>query len=210
MQPCCWSFHRFVSSRLSSVSLFSLTYTAQISRRFPTSISPRPVVIAIYVIAIFAAQLGYCIILVIARKEETKVRFSRMHFAQKLIPVSYRKRLLAVWVWYWWYVDHIFYVETCQALQNLRYRTGSCTLGQSAGLANLSLYIALHLLTELRYFNGLLQRLYSRVCYSLDWSMQTLFCSYTTPPQPNVPLILRWFTHLSGSSLSFSWVSCSH
>ncbi|KIK55577.1 hypothetical protein GYMLUDRAFT_175444 [Collybiopsis luxurians FD-317 M1] len=43
-----------------------------VSRRFPTSISPRPVIIAIYVAAIYAGQLGYCVLIVLARKAETK------------------------------------------------------------------------------------------------------------------------------------------
>jgi len=43
-----------------------------ITKNFPTSISPRPALIAIYVIAIYAGQIGYCVLLVIARKPETK------------------------------------------------------------------------------------------------------------------------------------------
>ena len=39
----------------------------------PTSISPSPSLIAAYVVAIFLGQIGYCILLVIARKPETKV-----------------------------------------------------------------------------------------------------------------------------------------
>jgi hypothetical protein len=38
----------------------------------PTSISPRPFVIAVYVCVIYAGQIGYCILLVLARKQETK------------------------------------------------------------------------------------------------------------------------------------------
>jgi len=43
-----------------------------VTKAHPTSISPRPELIAIYVIAIYAGQIGYCILLVLARKPETK------------------------------------------------------------------------------------------------------------------------------------------
>ncbi|KZP30798.1 hypothetical protein FIBSPDRAFT_777025 [Athelia psychrophila] len=43
-----------------------------VTKSYPTSISPRPALIAIYVIAIYAGQIGYCVLLVLARKAETK------------------------------------------------------------------------------------------------------------------------------------------
>ncbi|RXW17656.1 hypothetical protein EST38_g8196 [Candolleomyces aberdarensis] len=43
-----------------------------ISRLHPTSISPRPSIIEAYVGAIFLGQLGYCLLLVMASKPETK------------------------------------------------------------------------------------------------------------------------------------------
>ncbi|KAF7982791.1 hypothetical protein HWV62_25703 [Athelia sp. TMB] len=43
-----------------------------ITQNYPTAISPRPSLIAIYVIAIYAGQIGYCLLLVLARKTETK------------------------------------------------------------------------------------------------------------------------------------------
>jgi hypothetical protein len=43
-----------------------------ISKRYPTSISPRPALIAIYVLAIYVGQVGYCVLLVLASKPETK------------------------------------------------------------------------------------------------------------------------------------------
>lgn len=48
--------------------------TAGISRLKPTSISPKPAVLGIYVVAIFVSQIGYCLLLVLASKAETKVR----------------------------------------------------------------------------------------------------------------------------------------
>lgn len=44
-----------------------------VSAIYPTSISPNPHVISAYIIAILAGQLAYCILLVIAHKDETKV-----------------------------------------------------------------------------------------------------------------------------------------
>lgn len=38
----------------------------------PTSISPSPSIIAVYVVVILLGQIGYCTLLVIARKPETK------------------------------------------------------------------------------------------------------------------------------------------
>ncbi|PBK84625.1 hypothetical protein ARMGADRAFT_1055522 [Armillaria gallica] len=44
----------------------------RISKLYPTVISPRPSAIAVYVVALFAAQIGYCILLVLAGKPQTK------------------------------------------------------------------------------------------------------------------------------------------
>jgi len=43
-----------------------------VTKDHPTSISPRPFIIAIYVCVIYAGQIGYCVLLVLARKQETK------------------------------------------------------------------------------------------------------------------------------------------
>lgn len=45
-----------------------------VSKLHPTSISPRPSIIAAYVGVIFLGQIGYCLLLVLAGKPETKVR----------------------------------------------------------------------------------------------------------------------------------------
>ena len=41
---------------------------------FPSSISPNPLLIATYLLLVYVGQVGYCILLVMARKPETKVR----------------------------------------------------------------------------------------------------------------------------------------
>ena len=41
---------------------------------YPSSISPKPLLIATYLLLVYVGQVGYCILLVIARKAETKVR----------------------------------------------------------------------------------------------------------------------------------------
>ena len=47
---------------------------AAVTKEYPTSISPSPFLIAIYVCVLYAGQIGYCFLLVLARKPETKVR----------------------------------------------------------------------------------------------------------------------------------------
>ncbi|KAG7095775.1 hypothetical protein E1B28_006480 [Marasmius oreades] len=43
-----------------------------VARRFPTSITPKTILVSIYVAVLFLGQLGYCLLLVLARKPETK------------------------------------------------------------------------------------------------------------------------------------------
>ena len=63
-----------------------------ISKLHPTPISPSPSLVGIYVIAIFAGQIGYCVLLVLASKEETKVCYPKRlcsDFAsQRFFPAS--------------------------------------------------------------------------------------------------------------------------
>lgn len=44
----------------------------EISKLYPAAIAPRPYMMAIYLIAIYVGQVGYCLLLVLARKQETK------------------------------------------------------------------------------------------------------------------------------------------
>jgi hypothetical protein len=44
-----------------------------IANLHPTAISPKFVFIAVYVLAIYVGQIGYCVLLVLASKPETKV-----------------------------------------------------------------------------------------------------------------------------------------
>jgi len=46
---------------------------AQVSRSYPTSITPNAPAIGAYVAAIYLCQIGYCLLLVLASKPETKV-----------------------------------------------------------------------------------------------------------------------------------------
>jgi len=43
-----------------------------IEKMFPSSISPKPLLIASYLLLVYVGQVGYCILLVTARKPETK------------------------------------------------------------------------------------------------------------------------------------------
>ncbi|CDO75730.1 hypothetical protein BN946_scf184921.g6 [Trametes cinnabarina] len=44
----------------------------QISKLYPSAISPKPSMVAVYIVAIYIGQVGYCALLVLARKPETK------------------------------------------------------------------------------------------------------------------------------------------
>lgn len=46
---------------------------AEVSRLYPTSITPNATAIGIYVAVIYLGQIGYCLLLVLASKPETKV-----------------------------------------------------------------------------------------------------------------------------------------
>ena len=41
---------------------------------YPTALSPSPNMIAVYLVVVYIGQIGYCVLLVLARKAETKVR----------------------------------------------------------------------------------------------------------------------------------------
>ncbi|KAF5392701.1 hypothetical protein D9757_000972 [Collybiopsis confluens] len=69
---------------------------SEVSRRFPTSISPRPIVIAIYVAAIYAGQLGYCVLIVLARKAETKQTITKVGLS--LVVANW---VMAIWAVAW-------------------------------------------------------------------------------------------------------------
>lgn len=45
----------------------------EISKLYPATIAPSPYLISIYVTFVYIGQLGYCVLLVLARRPETKV-----------------------------------------------------------------------------------------------------------------------------------------
>lgn len=45
----------------------------RVGEMYPTSLTPSPSFIGVYIMAIYIMQVGYCVVLVIARKSETKV-----------------------------------------------------------------------------------------------------------------------------------------
>jgi hypothetical protein len=62
---------------------------------YPTSISPKPELISIYIVAIWVGQIGYCVLLVIASKHETKVSVVYFFLSQcriYLLVEDYRER----------------------------------------------------------------------------------------------------------------------
>ncbi|EEB97811.1 hypothetical protein MPER_02794 [Moniliophthora perniciosa FA553] len=74
-----------------------------ISRRFPTSISPKPIIISVYVAALFIGQIGYCILLVLVRKPETKKTLTK----GAGLSLVFANWVMAVWAITWvfeWFV----------------------------------------------------------------------------------------------------------
>jgi hypothetical protein len=49
---------------------------AEINKQYPTLLSPNAILLGLYWVVVYALQIGFCLILVTARKDETKVRSS--------------------------------------------------------------------------------------------------------------------------------------
>ena len=63
-----------ITSRLLVVYRQCASYSVgDIARLYPSAISPAPSMIAVYIVAIYLLQIGYCVLLVFVRKPETKV-----------------------------------------------------------------------------------------------------------------------------------------
>ncbi|KLO15509.1 hypothetical protein SCHPADRAFT_914398 [Schizopora paradoxa] len=71
----------------------------KVSKMYPTSITPSPKMITTYVIAIFVTQIGYCAILVFARRSDTK---------QTLIKGSGLAVVFANWIMAFWAIAWAF------------------------------------------------------------------------------------------------------
>ncbi|KAK7032630.1 hypothetical protein VNI00_012894 [Paramarasmius palmivorus] len=72
-----------------------------ISKRFPTSISPKPVIVSIYVAALFIGQLGYCILLVLVKNADTKKTLTK-GVGLSLVFANWVMALWAItWVFEW-------------------------------------------------------------------------------------------------------------
>ncbi|KAG6835724.1 hypothetical protein H0H93_015303, partial [Arthromyces matolae] len=71
----------------------------QVARDHPTAISPNPPAIGIYALVLFVGQLGYCLLLVLASKPETK---------QTLIKAVGVSLVLANWVMAFWAIAWVF------------------------------------------------------------------------------------------------------
>jgi len=48
-----------------------------IEKMYPSSISPKPLLVATYLLLVYVGQVGYCILLVMAKKQETKKTITR-------------------------------------------------------------------------------------------------------------------------------------
>ncbi|EIW81671.1 hypothetical protein CONPUDRAFT_122156 [Coniophora puteana RWD-64-598 SS2] len=69
----------------------------RVTAQHPTSISPNIAVVAIYVLVLYVGQIGYCILLVLARKEDTKKALVKAvgH------PLVFANWLMAFWAIAW-------------------------------------------------------------------------------------------------------------
>ncbi|KAJ7173799.1 hypothetical protein C8R46DRAFT_1084018 [Mycena filopes] len=75
-----------------------------ISKLNPTSISPRPAVISVYVAAMYLGQIGYCLLLVLARKPETKRTITK-GVGLSLVFANWLMAMWAVaWVFEWFII----------------------------------------------------------------------------------------------------------
>ncbi|OAX38340.1 hypothetical protein K503DRAFT_166279 [Rhizopogon vinicolor AM-OR11-026] len=87
-------------------SLIVSPSAGDIMKSHPTSISPSPRIIAAYVVAIFLGQIGYCVLLVIARKPETKAALVKA-VGLSLVVANW---LMALWAISW--VLEFFLIST--------------------------------------------------------------------------------------------------
>ncbi|EIW55527.1 uncharacterized protein TRAVEDRAFT_38771 [Trametes versicolor FP-101664 SS1] len=70
----------------------------QISELYPSVISPKPYLIAVFIVAIYVGQVGYCVLLVLSRKPETK---------RAIIQGCGFPLMLANWVMAFWAISWI-------------------------------------------------------------------------------------------------------
>ncbi|KAJ7695107.1 hypothetical protein B0H17DRAFT_1008777 [Mycena rosella] len=78
-----------------------------ISKLYPTAISPEPAVISVYIAAMYLGQIGYCILLVLVRKPETKKTLTQ-GVGLSLVFANWIMALWAVaWVFEWFLVATI-------------------------------------------------------------------------------------------------------
>ena len=59
-----------------------------VEKQYPSSISPHPWFIAIYILLLYVGQLGYCVLLVLAQKQETKAILWRMMYLTVVSPFT--------------------------------------------------------------------------------------------------------------------------
>ncbi|KAI0342541.1 hypothetical protein BDW22DRAFT_1395582 [Trametopsis cervina] len=68
-----------------------------IANLYPSSIAPKPYMIAVYIVMIYLGQIGYCVLLVLARKPETK----RTLVKGVGLPLVFANWLMAGWAIAW-------------------------------------------------------------------------------------------------------------
>ena len=180
------------------------TCSGGILKRYPSSISPNPAVIAVYVLAIYVGQFGFCLLLVLARKPETKVCREENKQYRTL----------------WSRLNFLFSENIGE-----RSRPHSCIgqlgygwVGSSLGEHRHSVvpFQEFRILQSLRFSNGSLYPLFFRDYLFYFFSIRILHSSFTTHQRPCGLSTPHSYTHLSASSSfcrcrsRFHTRSCKH
>lgn len=108
MLSCSPAVHQCVYIPSSSLSIIEpLCCKGGVSQLRPTAISPNTSVIGIYILVLYMMQLGYCILLVLATKNETKKALT------KAVGLSliFSNFIMAIWAITW--------VRFASVIQNL-------------------------------------------------------------------------------------------
>lgn len=89
------------TSTLAHGGVIIHTSPGQISELYPSAISPKPYLIAVFIVAIYVGQVGYCVLLVLSRKPETK---------RAIIQGCGFPLMLANWVMAFWAISWVRYI----------------------------------------------------------------------------------------------------
>lgn len=84
----------------------SRSRTGQVSYRRPTALSPNTPIIGVYILALYVMQVGHCVLLVLATKQETKQALTKA-VGYSLVFSNF---VMAIWAIAWVRIVHFFLV----------------------------------------------------------------------------------------------------